>query len=72
MTRISTDVIAGGIRKFTYGIVSATRNPTPSQARKIHGDGNAALRTSRALAQLVYSVLKGVERLGDVLASQGG
>ncbi len=39
---------------------------------EVHGNGDAALRTSRTLAQLVYSVLKGVERLGDVLTGQGG
>lgn len=48
-----------------------TKSHTESGA-EIRGDDNAALRTSRALAQLVYSVLKGVERLGDVLTGQGG
>lgn len=48
-----------------------TKSPTKPSV-EVHGDGDAALRTSRTLAQLVYRILEGVERLGDVLTGQGG
>ncbi len=48
-----------------------TKSPTEPGV-EVCGNGNAALRNPRALAQVVYRILKGVERLGDVLAGQGG
>lgn len=44
-----------------------TKSPTEPGV-PVRGNSNAVLRASRALAQLVYRILKGVERLGDVLA----